>query len=308
MLGLDSIYNTQEVDISTRGLQNDKYPQSTSTYGSFGELLQGELPGINNSFLVTCPVNLCSRVTFYPNNTSNNVFVFPNDKVKVKQAINLYEKKINLKFSGILIFSSDIPTGKGIASSTADIISALRAISQSLKKDISPQDIESILINIEPSDGIMYDRAVIYNHRKVSLIKKLRALPGMFILAIDQGGEIDTVRFNSCYKEYTNDEKKCFALLLSDLEHSISKKDITKLGEVSTVSASINQNRSPKLHFDFVKSLAEDICSPGIICAHSGTMLGIILSNKNEELGRQVAFSAAEIESRGFKSQLISTV
>lgn len=308
MFELDSIDNTQKAENFTRALLDDISPQSNFTYGSFGELLQGELPGINNSFLVTCPVNLYSKATFYPNNTSGNIFVFPNDKVKVKQAISLYEKKINIKLSGILIFSSDIPSGKGIASSTADIISALRAISQSLKKDISPQDIESILVNIEPSDGIMYDMAVIYNHRKVSLIKKLRSLPDMFILAIDQGGEIDTVRFNSCYKEYTYDEKKCFSLLLSDLEHSISKKDITKLGRVSTVSASINQSRSPKFHFDFVKSLAENIYSPGIICAHSGTMLGIILSNKIEELGRQVAFSSAEVERRGFKSQLISTV
>lgn len=284
-----------------------KIHQSFS-YGSFGELLQGELPGINNSFLVTCPIDLSSRTTFYPSNSSAGISVFPQEKVKVKKAVELYLNREKTSLSGIMIINSDISCGKGMASSSADIVSSLRAIADALGKRITPQEIELVLRQIEPSDGVMYEQSVIYNHLNVSLIKKLGSLPKMFILAVDQGGEIDTVSFNDRSKKYSVKEKNEYSLLLSDLEQSIIEQDINKLGSISTTSALLNQARNPKIHFDWVQSLADDISSPGIICAHSGTMLGIILSPRKNEFRNQLAFASSTVQQKGLKSKLISTI
>lgn len=277
-------------------------------FGSFGELIQGELPGVDNQFLVTCPINLGSRSTFFTMRLAGGVCVFPQNKLKVQRAVSLYLNQQKSLLSGILIINSDIPCGKGMASSSADIVSALKTLSGVLRQPLTPEEIENILREIEPSDGVMYEQSVIYNHRKVSLVKRLGALPEMFILAVDQGGEVDTIKFNRRHKEYSFSEKNQYATLLADLEKSVQQQDIQGLGRVSTISATLNQSRSPKLHFEWLKSLSEDIKSPGIICAHSGTMLGVILSPNSAEFEQQLTFACSEIKKHGLQTELVSTL
>lgn len=277
-------------------------------HGSFGELIQGELPGENNPFLVTCPINLSARTTFYPIKLAGKVSVFPQNKTKVKRAITLYLNKENVFLSGILNINSDIPCGKGMASSSADIVSALNTIAKAIGRPLVPETIESIMREIEPSDGVMYEKPVIYNHRNASLIKQLDSLPEMFILAIDQGGEIDTISFNHRQKSYSHTDKQDYARLLVELEMSVQNQDIHQLGKVTTISATMNQSRSPKLHFDDIVSLAEEIQSPGIICAHSGTMLGLILSPTYAEFEQQLAYATNAVAKCSLDTELVSTL
>src|SRR3989338_11271689 len=88
-------------------------------FGTFGELLQGVLPS-NRNFLVTFPVNMYSRAKFSFLNEDSFV-VESEHKKKAAQIVKNILTKYKLPLAGKLVLNSEIPEGKGMASSSADL-------------------------------------------------------------------------------------------------------------------------------------------------------------------------------------------
>ncbi len=253
--------------------------------GTFGELLQGALPGDNNHFLVTLPIQKFSRAVFTPDIASKRITVTPTNKSKsldlVQKLIDHYE----LRIGGHLSIESELPEGKGLASSSADLVATARALESTMGSVIPTDLILALLRTIEPSDGVMYPEFVTFFHRKVELGRRLGFPVRLKVLAIDEGGQIDTIEYNQRNHPFTDEECAEYADLLQMIETAIRCNDLGLLGRIATRSAILNQKRNPKRHLDLMLEISKATHALGVVVTHSGPCIGLIFPH--EPAGQQ---------------------
>ncbi|MES0114308.1 hypothetical protein [Mesorhizobium sp. M0013] len=248
--------------------------------GTFGELLQGQLPigslPRDSHFLVTMPIALFARAHFMPVAGTQSVTVCPSHKVKAKQlAENLV---IALGASGgILLLQSELPEGKGLASSSADLVATARSIACCFKRRVRTSLIEKLMAEIEPSDGVMYPGVVAYQQRACNLLSFIGQMPPLAIVGIDEGGTVDTVDYDQRRGETSATHRAEYHELLHRARIAIPRGDTATIGKIATASARLHQERAPKKHLNSMLKASEATDALGVIVAHSGTMIGILL-------------------------------
>lgn len=259
--------------------------------GSCGELIQGITGDIN--FLVTCPVDCYSVVSMKKNNTKKISINIPG-KIKllsaVKETLSFFNLDQNSGYEVML--KSDLPIGKGMASSTADMTGAIIATGILNDKVLTEKEISQILLKIEPSDGIFYSGIVAFDHINGSFYEKVgEAFPAHFLI-FDYGGEVDTIKFNSDPDlEKKNLQKKpIIEKAYSLIKESFIDKDIKKLGEAITLSSLENQGILFKDNLEEIIEISLSKGAYGINVAHSGTLIGILNdeNTKLEELAEEI--------------------
>ena len=256
--------------------------------GSFGELLQGALPGEDLDFLVTLPIRRWSHATFRASPESGEVCVIPPEKTKAREVARRTLAMCGLPPGGLLTVTSQLPEGKGLASSTADMVAAVRAVCAAHGWAARPPAIERLLRGIEPSDGVMYAGVVAYHHRQVRLRRRLGPLPDLAILAVDEGGAVDTLAFNRLPRRFAAEDKEEYAALLSRMEQALATRDVAEVGRISTRSAQLHQRRLPKRRLDDVLAVSEEVGGLGVGVTHSGTCLGILVDRADAHHWRRV--------------------
>jgi len=262
--------------------------------GACGELVQGQFEN-GEDFLVSLPVDIWAKVTVEIINESQKIIVSPKDKIKTRQAVRILLNYLDQHAFGANVqIESDIPEGKGLASSTADIVAACYAIGDALEVEITPLLISKVARQIEPSDGIMYSGLVAYNHRKCELIQELGEVPSISLLVIDLGGIVDTLGFNKNPKKYSKDEQVLCKEAFDQLIQGINKKDWSIIGEAAISSGKINQCFLFKPGFEEIISIANQYNAYGVCVAHSGTVVGILLNFEDEtfsQIEKEILFN-----------------
>jgi uncharacterized protein involved in propanediol utilization len=244
--------------------------------GTFGELLQGILaPDLD--FLVTFPVDLYAEATFAPDAELDRLLVSPPHKVKSQRLAARLLEEHGLPPGGRLSLSSVLPEGKGMASSTADLVATARAIDVCHRLRLRTVMLERLMAEIEPSDGIMHPGISVFLHREVRLYRRLGALPPLTVVGIDEGGTVDTVEFNLHREAIPRDWAGRYAALLDRLGAAVREHDLVTVGEVATASARLYQALNPKAHLDAVAETCEEVAGLGVVVGHSGTCVGLIL-------------------------------
>jgi len=272
---------------------------------SCGEIVQGNING--RDFLVTCPISLYTEVAvelipkkrrtgpFYNQHCLNGSDV-DYDKSPDKDNFKSYlaTRKV-LQFFGItelepvIAIKSQIPRGIGLSSSTADITAACVAAAAALGKSICPDVIADIALSIEPSDGIMYKGAVIFDHIRGTWRENLGKMPDMDVYIIDTGEIVDTGEFNS-RKDLPALNKRKEALVAEAVEtarRAIIDGDIGLLGEAMAKSAAAHQEILYKPHLDGVTETAAKFGAVGVNIAHSGSAVGMFFE-KNCPINRDL--------------------
>jgi uncharacterized protein involved in propanediol utilization len=247
-------------------------------FGTFGELLQGVLPGKMRGFLVTLPITRFSTARFTAFSGSSEVCVSPPHKEKSKRLAERLMRVFDRDAGGFLSIQSELPTGKGCASSSADMVATARAIQAALGVSISRAYLAQVMSSIEPSDGVMYRGIVSFYHREGVLRKFLGYLPPLTIVGIDEGGQVDTVEFNERSKPFGQAHRAEYENLLLEMERSVAHGDLKSVGEISTRSAVMNQGILPKNHLDLLLDMRRRYKALGVVAAHSGTQLGLLLN------------------------------
>jgi L-threonine kinase len=219
--------------------------------------------------------------------------VFPAHKHKAARlATALLAEAVGLAgapLGGTLVLDSDIPDGKGLASSSADLVATARAVAAVLGLPGHPAAIEDQLRPIEPTDGVMYTGVVAFEHRRVRLRRALGELPALTVVGVDEGGQVDTVAFNHRPKPFAEAERCEYAALLDHCGQSIMDGDLAALGAVATRSAQLNQRLQPKRLLDPVLRICAEVGGLGVVAAHSGTMLGILLADHDSDYPARLA-------------------
>lgn len=280
-----------------------------TAYGKFGELLQGALPGDNNNFLVSLPINRYSTAKFIynPAKLESNKII-PISKIKSGLLVESILSYLNLPNGWQIHLESQMQEGKGLGSSTADLIASARAIQNATKKKIPIELFLALLKNIEPSDGIMFEGIVSFFHRKVELHANYGFAWDIVIAGVDEGGIIDTVNFNQTLRPYSLNQRKMYHKLLMKLLNAIKDGSLSIIGEVSTYSALLHQEINPKKNLSLFLNLSNNIGALGIIVAHSGTYIGLILNRKHPLYFEQLLFLEEKTKELSLKLEIFKPI
>ncbi|MEH1167104.1 kinase [Micromonospora sp. CPCC 205539] len=259
-----------------------------TAFGTFGELLQGVLPDADRDFLVTFPMAQWATATFWPTNELDRIQVFPAHKQKSARLAGTIMELFGLTGGGVLELGGELAEGKGFASSSADLVATARAVGDAFGMTLNERTIESLMRQIEPSDGVMYDGIVAFYHREVRLRERIGVLPPLTVVAHDEGGAVDTIRFNRIPKPFDEADKREYARLLAALTTAVRAGDLPAVGEVTTRSAVLNGKLRPRRHFDVLHRLCREVEGFGLVIAHSGTALGVLLDQADPERAAKV--------------------
>jgi uncharacterized protein involved in propanediol utilization len=248
----------------------------STSFGTFGELLQGVLPEPDGDFLVTLPIARWAMARFRLR-PGPGVEVHPPHKRKAQRLAELMLDWASVAGGGRLTLESTLPEGKGLASSSADLVATARAVANALRVAVEPALVEWFLRQIEPTDGVLYPGVVAFDHRAVRLRRQLGSLPTMTVVGVDEGGTVDTVEFNRIAKPFSAADRREYAALLNRLTAAVPQADLRQVGVVATRSAELNQVLRPKRLFEPVTRISAEVGALGVVAAHSGTMLGLLL-------------------------------
>lgn len=243
--------------------------------GSCGELVQGTWNGVN--FLVPCPVNLYAKafVRLRPDCELTGPPESPKALLAVRRTLDFLGMS---ELGGELLLHSDIPAGKGMASSTADIGAAIAATAAALGVNISARSLAAIAVGIEPTDGTVLPGITLFDHLRGRWLLPLGQPPQGNILVADLGGQVDTVEFNALpgleAQNRANEPLTKQAFLL--VRQGIQQKNLIILGEGASLSAAANQSILPKPLLAELQEWGKSRGALGIVAAHSGTVLGLL--------------------------------
>ncbi len=254
--------------------------------GSCGELVQGTINGVN--FLITCPVDWYSEVSVIPGGSMA--------KAGPKTAAAVDKTCAYLKRTGHfgLTVDSDLPVGKGMASSSADISAACQAAALATAgRTLTCDEIADIALAIEPTDGIFYPGIIMFDHVQGKIRRVLGAPPPICIAVFDAGGEVDTLAFNDREDLASLNQAKEMqvAAAVELVAQGLATGDAALIGQGATMSAVANQAILFKPCLEQVINISRDFGAVGVCAAHSGTVLGVMFS-AGKLAGREACITA----------------
>ena len=248
--------------------------------GSCGEFVQGMLN--DEPFLITCPINLFTTV-IVSDEFSDQIGLGWKSQLMLKLTLNHlgYEK-----FNFGIILESELPHGKGMASSSADIAAVCKAVALALGNDLTAFEIAKLTTSIEPTDGIFYNGIVAMNPLSGKFLCRFNQIPEYKIAVFDFGGKINTLEFQRRSNLYLTELPQKFDL------------------ELVTTSSLANQNILHKAHLEEIIELAKSLGALSVNVAHTGTVIGIIFDEniKDYELEKKIAIINEKFQCLNFMS------
>lgn len=233
--------------------------------GTCGELAQGFFRG--EPLLITCPIEKFSTC-IVSDEFAGVEGLGLKSRTMLRKILSLLNVR-NFKF-GVRL-TSELPHGKGMASSSADIAAVAQAVALSLGKKISSAELGRLCTTIEPTDGIFYDGIVAMNPLTGQLVKKISAREKFLIAVFDYGGTVDTLTLN---------RRSDFALpaIPNVIDFALAKK-----------SALANQTILPKRGLIELMNFTQELGAVGVNVAHSGTVAGIFFHADDTRVDEKIS-------------------
>jgi len=247
--------------------------------GSCGEFIQGIVNGREIS--VSYPIDMYSSITVqYGNweNIRNSITPYKKLTSAVDIVLEHLGIPVNKKRNIEILRKSNLPMGKGMSSSTADIGSLAVALAAYFGYELKPHEIMAIATSIEPTDGIFYKDIVLYDIEQKSIAKTIGPVPALKVLVLEGEGLIDTVSFRNRRVRIPEIDAAYIELC-----HAIETNNWAALGRACIVSAMANQDILPKPRLEEIIATALEYGAYGVNVAHTGTAVGILMDENIDE-------------------------
>ncbi|MBS1605014.1 MAG: hypothetical protein JST42_20290 [Bacteroidetes bacterium] len=253
---------------------------SVKIYSRIGELMQGFLPDASNFLVSGLPSRLFfSEAVLDPRGVPN---VVPKGKTcqgalppKARKALALFLQEFAPVITpGLSIrLQSNIPAGKGLSSSSADILSVLYVVNDYLQIQARAEDMYRIAAAIEPTDPCLSEDIVLFRQRQ-GVVDRYLSLPPLSILYFDAdpARQIETMRVK---RQWSNGVGTFFGWLLKRFLGAAEAGDYVRLFDCVSYSAEYNQREIAIPRFGEWFGLARETHS-ALMVAHSGTIAGLL--------------------------------
>jgi uncharacterized protein involved in propanediol utilization len=270
--------------------ERESAPEPVLGYGkafaSFGELVQGRLSA-GDDVLITLPVDMWSACEVKCTPIAGPSVVrcaLPKSRMAAERMLAHLDQGEGYEIA--IALTRDIPIGKGLSSSTADMLAVVRALQEIFGVIVTDEVVSRLFSRIEPHDALHFYMSVAYNHREGALIRKMHHIPQYRIVAVDAGGTIDTGEYNRNLS-FTADETRRFDALYLEACDAFDRRDDAALARCARKATEVHLGRSGRKALADALVLADRCEALGVVTAHSGTCAGLLFPK---------SASAAQIE------------
>lgn len=251
---------------------------------SCGEFVQGILD--NEEYLSSYAIDMFSIASLEEKKEDINL-----GSKKSRKAIEKVFEKFNIPIEESknisLDLKSNIPIGKGMASSTADIGATIKATLSILNKKLNDEEISLIASEIEPTDSIILYKNSIFNPINGSVKKYLSSFDNGRVIILEPKEILETkiIRSNPNYLNIKLENKSIIKKSFNLLEKGLKNNDLKLIGEACTLSSLANENIHKKPYLNEIIEISQSMNAYGVNIAHSGTVIGILI-DKNMDYER----------------------
>ena len=276
--------------------------------GHHGELVQGvfEDEGARlRRALVSLPCRQLKSKARFTANDSDHVSVWPVSREKARRAAELTITAFGRPGTGgDLAIDSNIPIGRGMGSSTADVVASILAVLSWLEIEAASHDVMQLAVNAETAcDSTLFkQQAVLFAHRDGIVMESFRRpLPPIDFISIDTTPDVtvDTLEFEPA--RYDQLEIETFRPLRSLLRTAIKNADARMLGRVASASARINERFLPKPRLAEIEMIGDRFGAIGIQVAHSGTVVGLMFDARDQNAPANIDRAAGALRQADFE-------
>lgn len=259
--------------------------------GHFGEILQGQFNFGYTRYtrgLVSLKVPTLMSHVEIEKISGDGEIIIPSNKLKTKlTAINYLKRYKSVRSFNLKInLDSNIPEGKGMGSSTADIMATIRALDKLVGIKTTFQERIDLLLKVEKAcdSTVLENFEGLFAQREGKIIHSFsNSLPPISILGVDLMPDENVITDKLPLPAYSLNEINDFNELFWKLNEAVYRKDVLGIANVATESALLNQKFYPKKNFDLFLEFAKEYSSLGVIISHSGTIAGLIYDKSLEQ-------------------------
>jgi uncharacterized protein involved in propanediol utilization len=280
---------------------------SGTCHGTLGELFQG--PFVHDGELHIAIISLPIRRYSWAHFTIDADGDLERDlrtKPKSRKAIEVYLSRDRRRLPrGRWTYDSELLEGKGMASSTADIVASIRCLDAVFGARSAPETITAILREIERSDSVFLEGHALYLSSRQEIVRGFHTNPRFHVCYIDEGGAIDTEAVGPALLTHYERRLLDYGASLERAIDAFARQDLAAIAHSATQSAVLGQSIVPKRHLDVMLSRQRQFLADGIVVAHSGTLIGYLFVRKLTalELGELASF----FHSLGHQCRFIET-
>ncbi len=247
-------------------------------HGTLGELIQGPYvhEGEQHISLISLPVKKYSCMHFTHGLPADQAADLAN-KSKCRRAIDLYVQLHGLTLPpGKWRHDSELLEGKGMASSTADLVATIRCLDAMFGNESTPEAIAAILRRIERSDSVFLDHYALYLSARQQVVQTFRHRPTFHACYIDEGDSIDTERIGPALLETYREYRAAYETNLHEALDAFASDDLARIAACATVSACLGQHAVAKRCLGILLARQQQFGADGIFVAHTGSLLGYL--------------------------------
>ncbi len=276
-----------------------RVPATTTTYsgvchGTLGELLQGPFvrqDGLHIA-IISLPVRRYSWVHFAPaqdTRLDDDFAVKPKSRRAMEIYLALHGRSLPC---GRWSYDSELLQGKGMASSTADMVATIRCLDAIFGVHSSPELIAGILRDIERSDSVFLEGHALYLSAQQEVVHHFSANPRFHLCYIDEGDPIDTQAAGPALLAHYERRLTDYLANLHAAIGAFSASDLTGICRCATRSALLAQDALPKRTLDVLAARQARYKADGIVVAHTGSLVGYLYIQRPTppEIGELSAF------------------
>lgn len=251
-------------------------------HGTLGELIQGPYlqDGVAQISLISLPVKKYSCMHF-THGEQTNTHIALAGKDKCQQAIRYYLARHGKQLPlGTWSHDSELLEGKGMASSTADIVATIRCLDAIFGLESSSESISTILRSIERSDSVFLDTYALYLSGRQQVIQSFGSNVTFHACYIDEGERIDTEKVGTHLQTFYQEHLRAYLDNLDKVIDAFVRHDLSAIAACATASAVLGQAAIPKQNLDALLKNQARYSADGIFVAHTGSLAGYLFIHK----------------------------
>lgn len=240
-----------------------------------GELIEGQIDGIN--FLSSYTINCYSQVILQPGQVTKT---FEAKQAKLCSAIDYLAQAAliskNWRSDFTLKSDSQIPIGKGMGSSTADILAGLAAVSDYYRLNLSAAEMTDYCLKVEATDHSAYPQATIMNHVTGEVFAQFPYTFGLSVLVLEPSETVDTREsMHEISLHQSKVKEKEYKRLFKELVEAYEKEDLAWLADIAWTSALLNEQILEKPLLHPLEQLTKKAGVLGLNIAHTGSIIAL---------------------------------